>query len=112
MYKSTDLTNKSLIITDSTNNNTVTNIQATYNNNVEIHLFPNPNTGEFYISPLINEKTISNIEILNILGEPVSFSKITNNELITINLSDAPKGIYFVKIICNGYNYMKKIVCN
>jgi hypothetical protein len=113
MYKSTDLTNKSNISIDSANINTTSSVPAyNQNNNVEIHLFPNPNTGEFYISPLINEKPISSIEILNILGESVSFSKISNNELITINLEGAPKGIYFVKIVCNGSNYMKKIVCN
>ncbi len=74
----------------------------------ELTLFPNPSNGKFIIKGKANS-----IEITNILGEIIYKSIInniqSNNE---INLSYAPKGIYFVKIY-NGKNFhLEKIVLN
>lgn len=112
MYKSSDLTNKLAILPEEDANNISISSYPSYITENEIHLFPNPNTGEFYISPLINERPITKVEIVNVLGAQISFSQTISNELITINMSEMPTGIYFVKIYCNDSFFMKKIVYN
>jgi beta-glucanase (GH16 family) len=80
--------------------------------NNSVNLFPNPTTGEFQISLLNDKKTITSIELVNLMGEKVLFSQAISDGLMTINITEAPKGIYFVKIFCGGTSYMKKVVYN
>jgi hypothetical protein len=72
---------------------------------------PNPTTGELTIN---NEQlTINNIEIYDVYGK-----KLSSNHLITsssnhhINISHLQSGIYFVKIITEAGEIIKKVVKN
>lgn len=112
MYRSSDMTNKSLAHPEENVSNVPNSNMPYFAQKNEIHLFPNPNRGEFYISPLINERPITKIEIVNVLGAQISFTQTISNELITINISEGHTGIYFVKVYCNDSFYIKKIVCN
>ncbi|HTB30619.1 MAG TPA: choice-of-anchor tandem repeat GloVer-containing protein [Bacteroidia bacterium] len=60
-----------------------------------INLYPNPSKGIFTVESVAQ---ISSIEIENVLGQKIYFSKI-NSEKAEINLSNQSKGIYFTKII-------------
>lgn len=82
------------------------------NNYLDLNIYPNPTTGEFYLSQILNEKLITSVEILNILGENILFDQSKNNALIAINLKTAPKGMYIVRVYCDGNIYMKKIIYN
>lgn len=62
--------------------------------NMTIIIYPNPSKDFFIIE---SGTVISSIEILNLLGEEVSFLKV-NSEKTEINLSNQPKGIYIYKI--------------
>ncbi len=62
-----------------------------YNNN-DISIYPNPSNGIFYIKG----KNIKSIEIENLSGQKII--AVTNNNNNTINISNQPKGIYFVKV--------------
>ena len=63
-----------------------------------ISVYPNPSTGIFTLQ---STKEITAIEIYNVLGEnisPLSLRRGVGGE-VEINLSEAAKGIYFIKII-------------
>jgi len=72
--------------------------------NQSFNIYPNPTTGVFTIQSEIGE-----LEIYNTLGELIFSSQVTNNS-ITINLSEAAKGIYFLKIISDDKTYSQKLI--
>ena len=80
------------------------------------HIYPNPSSGKFTIE---STEKISSIEILNLLGEKVTQSVIPSGASLpavgrefTIDLSQAPKGIYFVQVLSEGQSTVRKIVLN
>jgi hypothetical protein len=73
-----------------------------------IHIYPNPTNGKFTIS---SNSIINSIEIFNLLGELVPSDFTFNQQTSTeIDISNAPKGIYFAKISTGGKVYTRKIV--
>ena len=74
----------------------------------DISVYPNPSSGKFTLQSAIG---IYEIEIYNVLGERIytttNLSQSSSNE---IDLSYAPKGIYFVKIYDGSRVYNKKVV--
>jgi hypothetical protein len=86
------------IVTNTTENNFVTTIgNITLPAIPSIQVYPNPSSGVFMISA----KT--NIEVYNLVGELV----LTENKATSIDLTAAPKGMYFVKL--NGGRIEKLI---
>ncbi len=88
-----------------------TNISTTINEpttNSEIaKIYPNPSNGIFTVE---SGAMISNIEIINVLGEKIYSSKV-NSEKTVIDLNSQPKGIYFYKIIASdGGNSTGKLI--
>jgi alpha-tubulin suppressor-like RCC1 family protein len=72
----------------------------------EIRIFPNPNSGTFFIK---SDEEISHIEILNMLGETVySFLNTSQQNLIEINVSNDLKGIYLIRIMNSMNNTITK----
>jgi uncharacterized repeat protein (TIGR01451 family) len=86
------------ITTNTTVNNFITTVAL--NDKIQspnILIYPNPSTGLFNLSATVN------VEVYNIIGELIS----TTNNTKTIDLSNEPNGIYFVKL--NGIT-TKKII--
>ncbi|MDO9186598.1 MAG: T9SS type A sorting domain-containing protein [Bacteroidia bacterium] len=77
------------------------------NNNFNI--YPNPVNNEFTITATETGKIYFQLKIYNILGEMVSQS-IIENPKSQINISDLPKGVYFVKLISVTQILTKKII--
>ena len=73
-----------------------------------ITIFPNPTTGKIYIN-LRNIEAV-NIEIADISGRVYISKKLFGSGLI--DLSEYPKGIYFIKGVSNALNYIQKIIKN
>ena len=67
------------------------------NTNSNLKVYPNPSTGVFMIS------ATANIEVYNLIGDLV----LTENSATSIDLTAAPKGMYFVKL--NGGKIEKLI---
>jgi len=71
-------------------------------------LYPNPNNGEFTIN---NENTINLIEVYNMLGEQIYTASDTKPQTQKeVDVSGAPKGIYFVKISDKDKTSLVKMV--
>ena len=75
-------------------------------------LFPNPNEGIFYIQNHSQEKNI-HVDVFNLFGQNIfqNTLKNTNNTIQKIDLSDAPKGHYLVRVMLeNGVFRTWKVV--
>jgi polyhydroxybutyrate depolymerase len=72
----------------------VTSIGEIANDN-SLTVYPNPSNGIFNIA--LNENSNAVIKIVNVLGETI-LEKITTDNIITIDLTDYPEGIYFYQI--------------
>jgi len=87
----------------------VTSLASVSQNNTlenDVSVFPNPSTGIFTIS---SSEKISVIEIYNTLGQIIYQSKV-QSPTSNIDLSDKPKGIYFLRIIAEDKTYTQKLI--
>ena len=75
----------------------------------EFYISPNPSSGLFTINMENVTGKMAEVEIYNVLGEKVYKSDVKSQKE-EINLSNQPKGIYFVKIIADEKVYEQKIV--
>ena len=92
----------------------ILSVENNYNNiNSNLLIYPNPTTGVF----TINFAKVSNFgkveaEITNISGKVLHYSSddFKSSDEYRIDLSNQPKGVYFVKIITENGTAIKKIV--
>lgn len=79
-------------------------------NSLAIEIYPNPNNGQFIIKQE-NQIKINRVEIYNILGEIVfAINSNPQQSMLSIDLSDSPKGLYMGKIYDGKNTYTCKIV--
>jgi len=72
---------------------------------VEFSIYPNPNNGFIFLS--FENISVTDIRVLNNLGEVVF---ISNKKISSIDLSDKPKGVYFLLLTSKGQTISKKII--
>lgn len=95
----------------------VTRINATNITSIEetkfaegIHIYPNPGNGEINI-PLNFRVNELNIEVYTLTGKIIFNNHYTQTDMIRLNISEQPAGVYFVSIIANGkkqtFKYIK-----
>ena len=77
-------------------------------NNNEVSVYPNPSNGNFVVTTTVHAKAIS---VSDVLGNELLMVTPTNNNT-NINLSAQANGIYFVKIITNNAQIVKRMVIN
>jgi len=84
-------------------------VQINENNfsQAEINIFPNPTDGLFQVRS--SKFIVLNLEVYNVLGAMV-FSNNTASLSTTVDLTDQPTGIYFVKCKTEQGNYVGKII--
>ncbi len=73
---------------------------------IGFQVFPNPGDGLFFVR---SGNIISQIEVVNVLGEKVYFSKI-NADKSEIDLSKEPPGVYLVWVKTNEGTAVRKII--
>ena len=71
---------------------------------VNIKIYPNPTRGKISI----NTNSVTRIEIYNILGQRVKVIK--NHKMMKIDISDQPKGVFFIRMATNTGWQTKKII--
>jgi photosystem II stability/assembly factor-like uncharacterized protein len=81
-------------------------------NNFHLSVFPNPSFGKFVINIDDSELSVKDIylEIYNVLGEKIYLFNLKQQTSKEIDLSGAPKGIYFIKINEAKKSCLEKIV--
>ena len=76
----------------------------------DVVIFPNPNTGSFYLKVGNPAKNYS-VEVHNITGQVVYKNEFINSGTKEIKLDDKSPGVYFIKVIFdNNYTVNKKII--
>ena len=73
-----------------------------------ISLHPNPTTGELRIEN--GELRVKNVEIFDVYGRSVSSHTANLTPHTSINISHLQSGIYFVKIVMEQGEVVKKVV--
>jgi hypothetical protein len=74
-------------------------------------IYPNPSNGKFALQWTMDNRKWIRYEIYNILGERTFVSLNSNHQTPgEIDLSDSPKGIYFVRLYDGAEMYTEKIV--
>jgi hypothetical protein len=86
----------------------LTGVEETLGNDNAIQIFPNPSNGIFSIKNLNNQS--QTVEIFNLMGERVYSSGNNTKIACDIDISNSPKGIYFVKVYDGEKNHIEKIV--
>ncbi len=86
-----------------------TNIRETETLLKSIEIMPNPSGGNFIIKTDAGFKNCA-FGIYNILGEKVYQSTFNSQLTNEVNISDAPKGIYFLKVNDGKKMYNQKII--
>jgi hypothetical protein len=93
----------------------VTGIADLENNSTSVYIFPNPSKGNFFVALGAadgqSSEMITDIEILNVVGEKVYASKI-NAAQTEIDLSRQASGIYFITIKSTQGTAIKKLIIN
>ncbi len=78
----------------------------------ELLVYPNPNYGQFGLQLYLNDPEKFNLFIYNILGKIVYERTLDHipNERVQIDLSDRPKGLYFLMVRSKKEVHLSKIV--
>ena len=79
----------------------------------ELSISPNPSTGLFNIQLSFDQSEFVEFEVLDLTGK---LMQSTNRNLtsgqIDFDLSDAPEGVYFVRITAGAESITKRIILN
>lgn len=76
----------------------LTDFETRYSLRNTIEIFPNPNTGQFTILMMPESVLGASVSLYNILGEVIYKNDKITYHYINIDISDSPKGIYFIKV--------------
>jgi len=76
-------------------------------NKVQIKNYPNPSSGQFNID--FKEKDLRTIVLLDATGKKV-FTTVNNTTEFQLDVTNYPKGIYFIKVTGSNSNYIEKMV--
>jgi len=74
-----------------------TGIEEGWTEENAIDIFPNPSNGNFSVAAPANGNALQTVEVYNVVGELVYSETNKNKSTFDINISQSPKGIYFVK---------------
>ncbi len=88
---------------------TITGIKSSSSTNDEWNVYPNPSTGALYIVNSSSVKEESQIQVINSIGQTVLEETITSNYK-NVDLSKLNNGVYFVKILSDKHNVIKRVV--
>ncbi|MCW3104217.1 MAG: hypothetical protein JWO09_2657 [Bacteroidetes bacterium] len=75
-----------------------------------IQIFPNPSNGNFSVAHQMNSGKSQTVEVYNLVGELIWSETGKNRSTFNINISQAPKGIYFVRFNDGERVVMEKVV--
>ena len=81
-----------------------------YENAIEnsVNVYPNPSSNGVF---MLKAKTpLTSIEVIDIRGKKVNFSRHDTNNTLVLDICDTPRGIYVLKINVNNKQVVKRIV--
>jgi len=79
-------------------------------NETAFNLYPNPSTGQFYISASAFAQYESTVTVYDFTGKVVSRTDFEGNEINMIDLSGKEDGMYMLQIVIEGKVFNKTVV--
>ncbi len=78
---------------------------------VSLDVYPNPTTGKFNLNISALELNNAELQVIDIVGKVIYTQNVNvqGSELVTLDLSNNPKGIYFVQIKNDDQSVSKKV---
>ncbi len=76
----------------------------------QMNIWPNPANGKFNIQLPESKNGKFTIEIFDLAGKPLNINAIYQDKIISIDLSDKPKGIYLLKISNGTETVNRKLI--
>ncbi|MBC7864880.1 MAG: T9SS type A sorting domain-containing protein [Bacteroidia bacterium] len=76
--------------------------------NESLLVYPNPNNGTFSLET--NSADVKDVFVYDMLGNIVFSQSKTATQLLTVDVSNLPNGIYLVKVMCGDKIQTKKII--
>ena len=73
-----------------------------------VNVYPNPSSNGIFM--LQTSTPLTSLEITDIRGKEVNFSKRILNDTIILSISDSPKGLYILKITIGDKQIVKRII--
>lgn len=89
-------------------NNTSTGEKEILGEIKDVTVFPNPTNGTINVA--LPSKVVSSVEVYNVVGKLVSSTTPLSTQLITVNFSDQPAGIYIVNVKTGNSVITKKVM--
>ena len=77
---------------------------------LDVIVAPNPSNGIFKVILNSENKTVHKMSVTDITGKIIFSIELHSSQSITLNLSDRPKGIYYLLLYSDDLNAVKKIV--
>jgi len=78
-------------------------------NSSSASFYPNPSNGKFALA--LNKSNINSIEVFNLMGAKVLSIPVFDRQISDqLDLTDFPKGIYFIKIYAGEKSHTEKVV--
>jgi hypothetical protein len=93
----------------SIDNNDISDSISNLNKTFPVLVYPNPTSGNFNVSVFGNNAIIDWIEISDITGNIISRTNI-GSQNATADISEYPKGIYFIKLMAGNQMLTKKVI--
>lgn len=80
------------------------------NSKSSIYVYPNPSNGKITVT----HSNIGNGKILvfTVAGQMMQSAEDLGNGETMLDLSDQPKGVYFLKLVADGESFVKRVVLN
>ncbi len=91
------------------NNGMIVKTDEKVNKEGVVNIYPNPTSGILWINSLNNKQDFISIEIFNSFGENLMEFK-TSEDLIPVDLSEKPKGVYLIRIKSDSKVFSEKII--
>ena len=85
------------------------NVGINTNDAGDLTIYPNPNKGIFSINLSMLNNLPVNIEVLDIQGRTIVEFRNNTSDIQTINLSNYAKSLYYVRIMSEEVNVIKKV---
>lgn len=79
-------------------------------NELDVHLFPNPNQGEFSFQVNVDNDTKFNYQLFDQSGKLIEFSSAIGNFLVPVKISNPAQGLYHLKVSTDSKTSSFKII--
>jgi hypothetical protein len=82
-----------------------------FNNEMGVSIYPNPNTGEFFLSFTNFEGDVT-IDLTDISGKLVykAMEHVATDGIVTVTIDEVASGMYFIKVKSENTTYATRVV--